>query len=232
MMHFKLVISGLTLMILTGCVSTQPALKPDPAYAPVSPVAAVSQAAPQTVSASGSIYQAVNSVGLYEDQKARRVGDILTILLKESTNASKSAATSTSKNDEVNLASPTILGATPTFRGYDLSVSSGTNEREFEGEGSSTQSNSLSGRIAVTVVDVMSNGNMKVRGEKLLHLNQGDEFIRISGIVRQVDVQADNTVPSNLVANAQISYGGNGSLAEANSQGWLSRFFSSSWWPL
>ncbi|MGD8525667.1 MAG: flagellar basal body L-ring protein FlgH, partial [Thioalkalispiraceae bacterium] len=111
------------------------------------------------------------------------------------------------------------------------SANIGPNEREFAGEGSSTQSNSLTGRIGVTVVEVMSNGNMKVRGEKLLHLNQGDEFIRISGIVRQVDVRSDNTIPSTLVANAQISYGGNGALAEANSQGWLSRFFSSSWWP-
>ena len=230
-MHFKLLTSGITLMVLTGCASTQPSLKPDPAYAPVTPQAVVHGAVSQTVSASGSIFHSNNSIVLYEDPKARRVGDILTIVLQESTNASKSASTSTSKEDDVNLASPTVLGSTPTFRGYDMTVNSGTNEREFEGEGSSSQSNSLSGRISVSVVEVMSNGNMKVRGEKLMHLNQGDEYVRISGIVRQADIQSDNTIPSTLVANAHITYGGNGALAEANSQGWLSRFFSSSWWP-
>lgn len=230
-MHLKLLTSAITLLVLTGCASTQPSLKPDPAYAPVAPQPVVHKAAAQTVSASGSIYHSANSVSLYEDQKARRVGDILTIVLQESTNASKSASTSTSKDDEINLASPTVLGSTPTLRGYDMSVASGTNERAFDGEGSSSQSNSLSGRISVSVVEVMSNGNMKVRGEKLMHLNQGDEYVRISGIVRQGDIQSDNTIPSTLVANAHITYGGNGALAEANSQGWLSRFFSSSWWP-
>jgi flagellar L-ring protein precursor FlgH len=220
----------LTVFILTGCVASKPVLKADPAYAPVKPRAINHSDIPVTKSASGSIYQAATSVSIYEDYKAARVGDILTIVLQESTNASKSAATSTSKEDDIDIAAPALMGATATFRGNELSASSSA-AREFDGEGSSTQSNSLTGRISVTVVEVMHNGNMKVRGEKLLHLNQGDEYIRISGIVRQVDVQANNTVPSNLVANAKITYGGNGALAEANSQGWLSRFFSSVLWP-
>ena len=100
-MHFKIITSGITLMILTGCASTQPSLKPDPAYAPVAPKAVVHEASAQTVSASGSIYHSANAVVLYEDQKASRVGDILTIVLQESTNASKSASTSTTKDDSV-----------------------------------------------------------------------------------------------------------------------------------
>ncbi len=83
----------------------------------------------------------------------------------------------------------------------------------------------------MTVAQRLSNGNLLVRGEKMLTINQGQELIRISGIVRPQDILQDNSVPSTRVADAQIGYTGKGSLADANTQGWLSRFFSSKWMP-
>jgi flagellar L-ring protein precursor FlgH len=105
-------------------------------------------------------------------------------------------------------------------------------EREFSGKGDSSQSNSLTGEIAVTVVNVLPSGSLVVRGEKIIGLNQGSEFIRISGLVRPQDISTDNTVVSTKLANSRIFYGGGGSIAESNTQGWLSRFFNSPVFPL
>jgi len=110
----------------------------------------------------------------------------------------------------------------------------GTNvdqQREFNSQGQSQQSNSLIGNITVTVIQVYPNGNLLVRGEKAVGLNQGYETIKISGIVRPYDIRADNTVLSTQVADVRVEYRGKGALADANRQGWLSRFFSSVIWP-
>ena len=104
-------------------------------------------------------------------------------------------------------------------------------DRSFDGSGNSSQSNQLTGSITVTVAQRLSNGNLLVRGEKWLTINQGQELVRISGIVRPQDIGQDNSVPSTRVADARIAYTGRGSLADANTQGWLSRFFSSKWMP-
>jgi flagellar L-ring protein precursor FlgH len=104
-------------------------------------------------------------------------------------------------------------------------------ERTFDGNGSSSQSNQLTGQITVTVAQRLSNGNLMVRGEKWLTINQGQELVRIAGIVRPQDIGQDNTVPSTRVADARISYTGRGTLADANTRGWLSRFFNSKWMP-
>ena len=97
----------------------------------------------------------------------------------------------------------------------------------FDGEGSSTQANSLAGSLTVTVMEVQSNGNLVVQGDKTLKLNQGDEFVHVSGVVRRADIATDNTVTSDKVADAHISYSGKGVIANANRMGWLTRFFNS-----
>lgn len=189
----------------------------------------------------GGIYQTGQEVRLFEDVKARRVGDLITIILAENTSASKSAKTTTDRATSIDVQSPTLLGATPTFnvpgivpldsnRNNTLATTLGSSN-SFEGEGDSNQSNSLNGSITVTVADVLPNGNLVVRGEKWLTLNQGEEFIQISGIVRPQDVRTDNTVFSTLVADARIAYSGKGMLANANKPGWLARFFNSPIWP-
>jgi flagellar L-ring protein precursor FlgH len=208
----------------------------DPAYAAVRPVAL-----PPVQSNNGSIYQAGYDVRLFEDSRARRVGDLLTINLVESTNASKQAATSVSKSTDTSVANPTILGTTPQFNtpgilplasnrsnnlGFGLESSN-----EFEGDGASSQSNTLSGSITVTVAEVLPNGYLVIRGEKVTSLNQGHEYVRLSGIVRPVDIRPDNTVPSTQVADAQITYTGSGAVADSNKIGWLARFFVSALFP-
>jgi len=188
----------------------------------------------------GSIYQAGYGMALFNDILARRVGDVLTIILNEQTNASKQATTNTSRDTSVEIENPTLFG-TPLsttiprpfnkgIRGANLGTSLGS-ANSFEGSGDSAQSNSLTGNITVTVAEVLPNGNLIVQGQKHLTINQGDEYVRFSGIVRPSDIKPDNTVLSTKVANARIAYVGEGTLADANSQGWLARFFNSKWWP-
>lgn len=207
------------LAMLGGCVIAQPSFEE---YA-----AALPEEAPDTRVANGSIFQANRDVALFENPVAGRVGDILTIRLVESTSASKTANTSTSKETNADVgASTSVMGRPITINGASLSAGM-ANSSDFTGSGSSAQSNSLVGDITVTVARRYSNGNLLVRGQKWITINQGREFVQVQGIVRAVDVQPDNTVLSTKVADASIAYGGQGALANANAKGWLAKFFDS-----
>ncbi len=188
------------------------------------------EAMTRPVASNGAIYQSGYDMVLYEDLRARRIGDIIQVLLVEKTDAAKSSKTEIDKDSSNSLADPSFLGRTATISGNGLGLSIDS-ENEFEGEGKSNQSNKLSGSIAVTVAGVLPNGNLQVQGEKWIQLNQGKEFIRLRGIVRPYDVSPNNTVLSTQVADARISYGGTGALNEANTSGWLVRFFMSPIWP-
>lgn len=214
----------LVVIFISGCVGPTALSKPD--YAPVQPVAV-----PERTQANGSIYHASNNRFLFEDIKARRVGDLITVILEEKTNAAKKASTSTKKDSDINMPSPTVFGLPVTAGGNLILNNSVDSAATFSGEGDSSQSNSLSGNITVTVAQVLPNGNLVVRGEKLLTLNQGSEVVRISGIVRPVDVTPSNTIISTQIANARITYGGNGIVADSNKAGWATRFFNSAVWP-
>lgn len=198
----------------------------DAGFAPAFPVAAE---APQPTN--GAIYQAGFSRNMFEDSRARGVGDLLTVTLTEKTNAQKKATTSTAKSSTISLGVPTVFGAPVVHNGNDILSAAGSNDNEFAGDGSTAQSNSLTGSITVFVANVLPNGNLVVRGEKRLTLNTGDEYVRLSGIVRPEDIAPDNTIDSTKVANAEILYSGNGAIADSNRQGWLGRFFSSPLWP-
>ncbi len=226
MKPLSMTICALAILLLQGCASTRIEVQPDPLYAPVDLKAARFKPVNN-----GSIYQQGKSVRLFEDSKAFRIGDLLSITLSESTNASKSAATNTAKDDSVALGAGTLLGGTPTYKGLSVLNNELSAERAFTGSGDSAQSNSLKGEITVMVVDIFPNGNLLVRGEKILGLNQGSEFIRLSGIVRPQDVSANNVVLSGKLANSRIYYGGGGVVAESNTKGWLSRFFDSPVFP-
>ncbi len=212
-------LGAIGLVLLAGC-ATSP--KEDHSYAPAKPIAPP----PQLVH-TGSIYRAGYEMRLFEDLVARNVGDTLTIKLVEKTAAKKKADTALTK-DNTGTAALAIGGASLAPWSGDLDLSA---KRKFDGTGESQQSNSLTGNITVVVADVLANGNLVVRGEKWMTLNQGDEYIRISGIVRPADIAPDNTIPSYLVADAKISYGGEGPLADANTLGWLARFFISALLP-
>jgi flagellar L-ring protein precursor FlgH len=178
----------------------------------------------------GSIYNRATARPLFEDVKARAVGDLLTVVLAENMNAKKSASTTTQKDSAIELPVPSLLGQS----GDDLDVLSAEIDakRSFKGAGNSAQSNALTGTITVTVVDVFPNGNLLVRGEKRVELNRGEEHIRISGIVRPMDISPANTLVSTRISDARITYAGTGELADSNVAGWLGRFFSSVIWPL
>ncbi len=179
----------------------------------------------------GAIYQAGQEMVLFADLKARHVGDVLTIVLNELTNASKNAATTTSRTSAVTDTGPTLFGKSITTKGVPILDTTLTGSNTFDGQGTSSQGNSLVGSLTVTVVQVESNGNLIVQGDKTLKLNQGDEFIHISGVVRPADIASNNSVTSDKLADAHISYSGKGVLDNANRMGWLTRFFNSVFSP-
>lgn len=214
------------LMSLVGCSGMPKESHPD--YAPAE---FVEDHPEQTMAPTGSIYLASRNMSLFEDTKARQVGDIVTVILAEATNGAKASDTSLDKSNSNVITNP-IFGAdfdgvsSDLELGFDLS-----SESAFEGESASNQRNSLQGSIAVTVAKVLPGGNLYVQGEKWLQINQGNEFIRLRGIIRPVDISTNNTILSTKVADARISYGGTGATAEVNMVGWLSRFFMSPLWP-
>ncbi|NNC76697.1 MAG: flagellar basal body L-ring protein FlgH [Woeseiaceae bacterium] len=177
--------------------------------------------------ADGTIFRPGTEVRLFEDLKAGRVGDILTVRLVERTNASKNSQTQTAKTTSATLGNPEVLGRPVTRSGIPLFSGSLDGQTAFDGQGTSSQSNSLDGDITVTVIDRLPNGNLVIQGEKWLTINQGKEFIRVSGIIRPNDIETDNSVLSTRIANAQIAYSAKGALAAANKMGLISRFFNS-----
>ena len=179
----------------------------------------------------GAIYQTGHDIALFENSTARRVGDIVTIRLVESTAASKSSSTTTSKKTSVSLPGPTLLGRPVTVNGTPILENSINGDNSFDGKGDSAQSNQLTGDITVAVVRRLSNGNLAVRGQKWIGINTGREYIRIQGVIRPIDIQPDNSIESTKVGNASISYGGKGAVASASSPGLLARFFNSKWMP-
>ena len=197
--------------------------KPEPAVARVLP-----PPAPRT---EGAIYQAGQQMELFADLKARRIGDVLTITLNESTTAAKNAVTKTTKTTSAITTGPTLFGKSITTKGVPIFNTTLNGADGFDGEGQSSQSNSLAGSLTVTVIDVQANGNLVVQGDKTLKLNQGDEVVHIAGVIRPADIATNNTVTSDKLADAKISYSGKGVVNSANSMGWLARFFNSPFSP-
>jgi flagellar L-ring protein precursor FlgH len=179
----------------------------------------------------GAIYQSGREVALFENPIAHHVGDIVTIVLDEQTAAQKSSSTNTNKATTDALPGMTILGKALTMHGVPILSNSISDSAKFAGEGDSSQSNSLQGYVTVTVQKVLPNGNLYVKGEKWVGINQGQEYVRMTGVIRPIDLAPDNSIDSSKVANAKFAYGGKGALADANAQGWLSRFFNSPWTP-
>lgn len=222
--NFLVILVGLAL--LAGCAGMPKENSPD--YAPVDMGQLIEEENPVPT---GSIYQSRRNLSLFEDSKARQVGDIVTVVLAEATNAAKKSDTSLDKNNS-NVINNPIFGAGFDGKGTDLELGFDLSSKSaFEGESASKQSNSLQGSIAVTVARVLPSGNLYIQGEKWIHINQGNEYIRIKGIIRPEDISKNNTVLSTKVADARISYGGTGAPAEVNMVGWLSRFFLSPLWP-
>lgn len=221
----KFMVTALLTQVLAGC-STYVSQLEGQAFEPVDPAVNLASEQPSN----GAIFRSGQSGLFATDQRARRVGDILTVTFNEIFAATKAQTAASSKADAFAVTLPTGLPniLTGGFATDDSGVNgggltAGTN-RTFSGAGNAAQSNSFTGSLAVTVTRVFPNGNMEVAGQKEITLNNGNEYVRVKGIVRPEDISATNIVSSTRLADAQIRYTGSGHLADASKPGWLSQF--------
>ena len=220
----KFLIATILTQVFVGC-STYVSQLEGQAFEPVDPAINLASEKPSN----GAIFRSGQSGLFATDQRARRVGDILTVTFNETFAATKAATAASSKADAFAVTLPTGLPniLTGGFATDDSGVNgggltAGTN-RTFSGAGNAAQSNSFTGSLAVTVTRVFPNGNMEVAGQKEITLNNGNEYVRVKGIVRPEDISATNIVSSTRLADAQIRYTGSGHLADASKPGWLSQ---------
>ena len=215
----KILLSSLVVLaVLQGCAAQQPvmsSLSPSPDFAPVYPLAK-----DQTAPATGGIYGNRQSDAWFGRGRNYQIGDLITVMLNESTQADRSQKTDVSR-DASNTALPkganTLLGNVhPFFDALNLNAA----KTASSGKGSAAQAASLTGSVTVTVTEILANGNLVVRGEKKLGLSEGTEVIQVAGVIRPQDIGPNGTVQSLRLANAQISYRGSGDLASASKPGW------------
>ena len=213
-----------TALLGTGCAMTPPASN---VHQPMS-VRPVSQLAQQNPSGSifpgGAIAAQGNYRPLFEDYRARNVGDTMTIVLNERTAASSNGQSNANKKSEVS-AEISALNKIPGSNALNNLNIAGSSENTFSGGGASSANNAFTGNITVTVIEVLPNGNLLVSGEKVISINHGDEFIRFSGIVNANQISSSNTVISTQVADARVEYKSRGYVSESQVMGWLARFF-------
>ncbi len=208
-------------MALSGCALVPPEpVVTGPLTAPPPPPI------PPAAQANGSIYQptAYGNYPLFEDRRPRNVGDIVTVVIQEKTNAAKSVDTSTNRSGSASMdiaLAPAIL---PTDLGpkQNFEVGSGN---QSQGKGSSSATNVFSGTLTTTVIGVLPNGNLQIAGEKQIAINRGSEYVRFSGVVDPRSITGSNTVSSTQVADARIEYRSKGVMDEVQTMGWLQRFF-------
>ena len=237
-MHKKTIILFVAFFTISGCGRLYE--KPgDPRFSPVIP-----ESTPQLLPQNGSLFSPNKGLALYEDTKARQIGDIITVVLTEVTASNKKSETKIGKKSNAVIVDPQLLGTRakynlpkqlpiPLITTDNLNLTTSLDaDRNFNGKGDSNQSNSLNGTITVTVTQIHPNGNLFIRGEKWITLTQGDEFIRISGIVRPQDISPDNTLQSSRIADARITYSGRGDIHNTNKPGWMIKILGSKLWPL
>lgn len=211
---FRGLLAAAPLLALCACGAEQrPA-----GFAAALPPPQVAQPAPTD----GAIYQPVSGYApLYYGQRASRVGDLVTVVLVERTQASKSASGKTARDGGFSLTPPS---AGPLS--FDPAVLNSSGSSSFNGKGDAAQASMLSGDLTVTIAEVRPNGTALIRGEKVMQLSQGEEWVQLSGIVRLADIDQNNRIASPRIADARITYAGKGAVQRASREGWLSRFFN------
>jgi len=211
----------LPLALLAGCALVPPEPVVTGPLTAMPPPAPASQAV-----ANGSIYQpsVYGHYPLFEDRRPRNVGDIVTVIIQEKTNATKSVDTSTNRSGNAGMGIalapdflPPALGPRQDFD------ASGSNESK--GKGSSSANNLFNGNLTTTVIGVLANGNLQIAGEKQIAINRGSEYIRFSGVVDPRSITGAGSVSSTQVADARIEYRSKGVMDEVQQMGWLQRFF-------
>ena len=189
------------------------------------PMTARPQPRPDNLAATGSIYQAGYSRTLFEDRRARYVGDTMTISIAEANNASSKSNTKASRATSTTASIPTVQGLPgKSLQGLSLSANS---SNSLDGKGETAANNVFTGSITVTVIEVLGNGNLLVSGEKQVAIGDNTEYIRLSGIVNPYYINSANSISSSQVADARIEYKERGVISEAQVMGWLARFFMS-----
>lgn len=209
------------LALLAGCATTPDTIIHKPAAGTVTPQQRAATAA------NGSIYQANSYRPIFEDRRARHVGDNLTIVINEKTSAAKAGSGSNSRSGSVSYSAPNLFGINgyiPEKLAAGVAV---TGSNKFEDKGAASSSNNFTGTIGVTVIEVMPNGNLLVSGEKQVAFDRGAEFIRFSGIVNPDNIALGNVVSSTLVADARVEYRTNSRLDAADIMSQMTRFFLS-----
>ena len=205
-------------LVLALLASPAPAKPPEPDFAATLPAPA-----PAAAPATGGIFQPASGyAALHEGNRARRVGDPLTIQLVEQTSAAKSVSSKTQKDGGFGLTPP----ASGPFSFLSPEALKMSGNSSFNGKGDAGQTSTLAATLSVTIAEVRANGTALVKGEKRMMLSQGREWVRFAGIVRLADIDAENRIASTRVADATVEYTGKGALQRASRQGWLSRFFS------
>ncbi|MBI5017392.1 MAG: flagellar basal body L-ring protein FlgH [Deltaproteobacteria bacterium] len=215
-----------------GC-STHVAVPPWPEPTPIAPAPPAVRAPVQSTSlwADGAPL-----TGAYNDNRARRVGDVVTVLVVESSAASREASTDLSRGSSVDASVSAMLGAPMTFGldhlygsgGFDPSVKAGT-KNSFKGQGTTTRKDQLRSTVAARVVNVLDDGNLVVEGRRQVTVNEENQFLFVRGIARPSDISPENSITSIALADAQILYGGRGDLADQQKPGWLGRIVSAVW---
>ena len=219
MIRWSLVAAAAVVVVgLTGCSTMR---EPRVEVSDTRPVAAVPLVVPPV--ANGAIFQQAAYRPLFEDHRARLVGDSLTVAIVEKVSATQSSTSSIDKKGSVEAG----ISALPLLRGADLAKAAvnGSSGTAFEGKGATENTNNFSGTITVIVTGVMPNGHLLITGEKQIGVNSNVDVLRFSGQVDPRSIQPGNTVASAQVANVRVEHRGRGAAADANSVGWLSRFF-------
>ncbi|MDR2935619.1 MAG: flagellar basal body L-ring protein FlgH [Candidatus Adiutrix sp.] len=228
------------LAALAGCAERirQPIPAANPEAALANPPAEIfPEPAPRT---EGSLFSE-DSVNLFADAKARRVGDIVTINIVENSRASKNANTTTGRANSLQANTNALLGYenpanAPIIGGVfnalnmrpNVGIDAGYTS-SFSGSGTTARTESMNARLSASVIQVLPNGNLVLRGSQEILVNNERQYITIQGVVRPYDIGNDNTVLSTYIADARIDYTGQGDLSRKQREGWLSRFFDSVW---
>ena len=219
---WRYVLAASLVASMTGCAITPPTNLHQPMSA---------RAVPPVQTETGSIFktsyssQASRYTPIFEDRRARYVGDIVIVTLNEKTNANKKSNSNVDRDSGTTMTAPSplaLLGVPIPASFMKMNMEAETNNT-FTGGGASGSNNVFTGTIAVTVIEVLPNGNLVVSGEKQVGINQGQEFIRFSGVVNPVNIGNNSTISSIQVADARIEYRSNGYIDEAQTMGWFSR---------
>jgi len=218
----RILSTGLLLCVISGCAMIPPdPVVTGPLTAPPPERTSVSPSEPN-----GSIFQptAYGNFPLFEDRRPRNVGDIVTVLIEEKTNAAKNVQTSTDRDSSASFGASLLPKWIPNEAGSKAELEASGNNA-MTGKGSSKADNSFKSTITTTVVGVLPNGNLQIAGNKEIAINRGSEYVRFSGVVDPRSITGANTVISTQVADAKIEYRSRGTMDEVQTMGWLQRFF-------